>query len=165
MPKQIIIFIGHPAGGKTSAAYKLAEKLGDSKVIAVDEIKTEISGSVFGRDDRERELWFQEINKQIKEGLESFNNMIIDEGFFTQELFDKIMVGLDQVKKFIVEITFGLDEHLCRSKARGDLLEPVRRMYNLWQSVPEDKRIEPNLVVRDATLDSEKIADLIIKNL
>jgi tRNA uridine 5-carbamoylmethylation protein Kti12 len=37
--KKIYIFIGPPAGGKTSTAHALAEKLESAKVIEVDEIK------------------------------------------------------------------------------------------------------------------------------
>ena len=130
--KRIIIFIGHSAGGKTSTAHKLAERLGDSKVIKVDEIKIKISGSVFGKDDNERELWFKEINKQIKEELSKFDNIIVDEGFFTKEYFNKILRGVEDVRRFVVEINYSLEEHVRRNRERGEKDdEPVKRMYDL----------------------------------
>ena len=120
---------------------------------------------MFGKDDEERELWFKEINKQTKESLANFDNIIIDEGFFTQELFNKIINGFEQIKKFVVEITFELDEHVRRNEARGDTPEPIQRMYKLWQSVPKGQKIKPNLLIKDKSLSTEQIADLILKNL
>jgi len=156
--KRIIIFIGHPAGGKTSTAHKLADKLGSSRVVEVDKIKIQISGSVFGKDDAERELWFKEINKQIKEGLKSFDNIIVDEGFFTKEYFEKILDGLQNIKRFVVEINYDLEEHIRRNKERGeDDAGSVRKMYNLWHSVPKEERIQADIVIRDKNLTSEQI--------
>ena len=162
--KRIIIFIGHPAGGKTSTAHKLAEKLSNSNVIEVDVIKTQISGSVFGKDDNERELWFKEINRQIKEGFKKFDNIIVDEGFFAKEYFNKILKGVEDIKHFVNQINYELEEHICRNKKRGEENnEIVKKMYNLWNSIPNDKRIKPDIVINDKNLTIEQIIKKIIK--
>lgn len=161
--KRIIIFIGHPAGGKTSTAYKLAEKLGNSKVIRVDEIKIKISGSVFGKDDAERELWFKEINKQIKQGLKAHDNVIVDEGFFAKKYFNKILKGVENIKRIVIEINYILEEHIKRNKKRGEAISgPVKKMYELWNSIPEKERIEPDIKISDKNLSIEKIIEKII---
>jgi predicted kinase len=157
--KTLVAFIGHPAGGKTSASYTLSDKLDNSLVIEIDEIKTKISGSVFAKDDEERELWFTEINKQIKEAFNTFETVIIDEGFFTNELFKKITIGLEDIRKIVVEISYDIDEHLQRNENRGDIPEPVLRMFEVWNSVPQDEKIKPNLVINDINLKPEEIAD------
>jgi len=164
--KRIIIFIGHPAGGKTLTAYKLAEKLGNSKIIEVDKIKIKISGSVFGRDDDERELWFKEINNQIKEGLEDFENVIVDEGFFAKKYLDKILTGVENTKRFIIEINYSLKEHIRRNKRRGESDQgPVKRMYELWDSIPKKDKIQPDIIITNEDLAIEQIVNEIYQKL
>jgi tRNA uridine 5-carbamoylmethylation protein Kti12 len=167
MPKQLIIFIGHPAGGKSSAAKQLAKKLDDAIYIGIDEIKIQISGSVFSRTPDEKELWFKEINHQIKKGLQERKAVVIDEGFFTNELLQKILVGLDNIdfKKLIVEITFELEEHTRRNSERGDTPEPVKHMYDLWNSIPLDQRIKPDIEIHDKKLTTEQIVDVVLNAL
>lgn len=163
--KTLIIFIGHPAGGKTSTAYKLAERIGNSKVIEVDEIKKKISGSVFGKNDSERELWFQEVNKQIKENLENFDNIIIDEGFFANEYFNKILKGVENIKKIVVEINYSLEEHLRRNEGRGDISGPVRRMYEVWENVSPEEKIQSDILITDEKLTIEQITEKIYEKI
>jgi len=167
MQKELIIFIGHPAGGKSSAAKQLAKELGDGVYIGVDEIKIQISGSVFSRTPDEKELWFKEINRQIKQGLKEHRAVVVDEGFFTNELLQKILVGLEEIdfKRLIIEVTFDLEEHLRRNTERGDAPEPVRHMYKIWNSVPLDERIKPDIEIHDKTLTTQQIVDTILSKL
>ena len=162
--KRIIIFIGHPAGGKTSATKKLAQKLGNSKVIEVDQIKIQISGSVFGKDDDERELWFKEINRRIKEGLKSFDNIIIDEGFFAKEYFNKILEEVKDIERFVIELSYDLEEHIRRNKQRGENNhEPIKKMYHLWHSIPKEKKIKPDIVIKDKNLSIDEVVNKVYR--
>jgi len=163
--KQLIIFIGLPAGGKTSTAYKLAEKISKSKVIEVDRIKKRISGSVFGKNDAERELWFKEINRQIKEGLKKCDCIIIDEGFFARKYLNKILKGVEDLKKTIVEINYDIEEHIRRNKQRDGASGPVRKMYNLWNNVSADEKILSGIKINDKTLSVEDIIKIIYNHL
>jgi gluconate kinase len=160
--KKIYIFIGPPAGGKTSTAHALAEKLESAKVIEVDEIKKMISGSVFGKDDDERESWFKETNNQIKEGLKSFDNIIVDDGFFEKQYIDKILKDLNEVDKLIIEINFNEKEHLYRSDKRiGDDEDSIRRMYKIYNKVNEESKINPNIIINNPKLSKKEIVGLI----
>lgn len=167
MQKQLIIFIGHPAGGKSSAAKRLAKELNDAVYVGVDEVKIMISGSVFSRTPDEKELWFKEINRQIKQGLREHKSVVVDEGFFTNELIQKILVGLESInfKKLVVEITFELEEHIRRNTERGDTPEPVKHMYDLWNSIPMGERIKPDIEIHDKKLTTGQIVDLVLSKL
>ena len=161
--KKLFIFIGHPAGGKTTTAIELAKRLGKVKVIEVDEIKKKISGSVFGRNDEERELWFREVNNQILNGLKGFDNIVIDEGFFEQKYLDKITAGVSpHAKKVIIEITLPLEEHIRRNKGRNDISEPVKRMYEIWNQVKEQYRIKPDIEIHNPRLSVGEVTQLIL---
>lgn len=158
----LIIFIGPPAGGKTTTAKKLAQKLGNSKVVEVDEIKIAISGSVFGKDDAERELWFKKVNEEILEGLKAGRNVIVDEGFFEKQYLDKILVDVEK-KPVIVEINYRLKDHLKRSSERkGDDVEAIERMYQIHNSVENKEKIFPDMLFSDIEMSQEQIANEII---
>jgi len=162
--RRLVIFIGPPAGGKTSTAYALAEKLGDSLVIEVDKIKEKISGGISAKDDEERELWFEEINKQIKEGLNKYQYVIVDEGFFTQELLDKILIGVEEIPKTVVEINYGREEYLKRDQARPDHnLEAFNKMMDVWEGVPENERIISDILINNKLLNIEGLVFMIQK--
>ncbi len=164
--KRVIIFVGPPAGGKTSAAHKLAERLLNSVVIEVDPIKERISGSVHGKDDIERELWFSEINKEFRRALETSDNVIIDEGFFENQYLNKILKGVKNVKQTIVEINYSLEEHLKRDgKRKGDEPGAVRQNYYLYKNASVEEKINPDIFIADKDLTPDEIAGKIVSNL
>jgi tRNA uridine 5-carbamoylmethylation protein Kti12 len=161
--KHLFIFIGPPAGGKTTATYGLASRLKNTEVIEVDKIKEQISGSVFPKKDSERELWFQEVNKRIKEALQSKDNVIVDEGFFETKYLNKILIGVEDVPRTIVKIIFSLDDHLERDENRpgGGNIEAVTRNYNVFMEGNDDQ-IEPDIVIKDPNMPQEEIIEKII---
>jgi len=122
---KLIIFIGHPAGGKTSTAHKLADILGGAEVIETDKVKQKISGSIHARDNNERELWFKEINNQIKTGVDNNKYTIIDEGFFSVVYLNKILADIKNINKTIIEITYSLDEHIKRENLSQDQIVKI----------------------------------------
>lgn len=163
--QHLIIFIGPPAGGKTTTAKKLAQRLGNSKVVEVDKIKIAISGSVFGKDDNERELWFKKVNEEISSGLDAGKNVIVDEGFFGKQYLDKILENISKAP-FIVEINFRIDEHLKRSSERkDDDVQAIKRMYQIYNSVNKGSKIATNLAIEDERVSVDGIIEQIISGL
>jgi len=164
--KKIIILIGPPAGGKTEIAFRLARILPKAKAIEVDKIKEQISGSVHGKDDTERELWFKALNNKIKNLLIKYDNIIVDEGFFKQEYLRKFLKGLEKFKIIIVEISYSLEEHFKRDKKRkGDEPSAVKKMYKLHNSVVGKEKIKPDIIIKDKDLTVDQVISLIYKKL
>jgi len=164
--QKLIIFIGPPAGGKTTTAKLLADRLGNSRVIEVDQIKEQLSGSVFPKKDEERELWFQEVNRQIKKGLAEFDHVIVDEGFFDQKYLNKILIRVESESRTIIKIMYDLNTHLKRDANRpgGGNTEAVTKNYNNFIDIKESDKINADLSISDPNLSQEEILQLIIKS-
>ena len=166
---KLIIFIGPPAGGKTSAARLLAKEFEDPVLVEMDEIKKKLSGSVFANGDTEeeremdREMWFKQANLEIIKGLSERSYVIVDEGFHSNYYLRKLLSNVS-VKPLVVKIFFSLKEHLSRDSKRKDKTDPnvLERVYDLFINsdmiVPDFEIIDPNLSLREII---KKIRDLI----
>ena len=165
--KHLFVFIGPPAGGKTTLAYALAKKLEDAVVIEVDKIKMQISGSVFGRDDAERSLWFEAICRAIHDAFKQYKHVIVDEGFFSKEYFDEILLGIEDVPRTVVKVMFDLGEHVRRDSLRlgGGDVDAVARNYNLFIKTPSESQIVSDIDILDPSINQDDVINMIVNHL
>jgi len=169
--KKVIIFRGPTAGGKSTIARILSDKL-HFPLIDIDQIKHKISGSVHSPDYETIKSWFRaagdEACKFLKECQEG---VIIDEAFRDQELLNETLgqIDLKEYKRLVIEFKFPLEVHKERHNSKINKIHQdvnqVEKYYNEYERYSIMSPIRNDISINDPLLSKEQILDKILRSI